>query len=95
MAGSTYATSIKLDRDLRARIENLAASRKRTPHWMMKEAIRQYVEREEGYETFRREVLMSWENFQASGNHATAEEVEKWIESWGTENELPTPVCHR
>lgn len=95
MTRPTHPTSIKLDRDLHARIESLAASKQRTPHWMMKEAIRQYVEREEKYQTFQQEVLASWEDFQVSGKHVSAEEVEKWIESWGTENELPAPTCHR
>ena len=95
MPTSTYPTSIKLDKDMHARIENLAASRHRTPHWMMKEAIRQYVEREEKYEALKRDVLLSWQHFQETGLHATAEEVEEWVASWGTENELPMPTCHR
>jgi len=95
MPVSTSPTSIKLDKDMRARIENLAASKQRSPHWMMREAIRQYVEREEKYEAVKRDALASWKHFQETGLHATAEEVEEWVASWGTENELPMPVCHR
>jgi Ribbon-helix-helix protein, copG family len=41
------ATSIKLDDGLKVRIERLAKAQRRSAHWIMCEAIRQYVEREE------------------------------------------------
>jgi hypothetical protein len=47
MSAST-TTSIKLDDDLKARLKALAATRRRTVHWLMREAIAEYVAREEG-----------------------------------------------
>lgn len=88
------ATSIKLDDALKGRVQHLAELQRRTPHWIMREAIAQYVEREEKREALRQDTLKAWEEFQATGLHATAEEVEKWLASWGTDNELPAPVCH-
>ena len=55
--------SVKLDPDTRARIEHLAATRHRSKHWMMREAIRHYVEREEKREAFRQDTLRAWEEF--------------------------------
>ncbi|KML38951.1 hypothetical protein VL15_38655 [Burkholderia cepacia] len=46
------ATSIKLDASLRGRVRHLAKQRRRTPHWIMREAIAQYVAREEKRESF-------------------------------------------
>jgi hypothetical protein len=40
-------------------------------------------------------TLKAWDEFQATGLHATAEEVDKWLASWGTENELPSPERHK
>ncbi|WAK00377.1 CopG family ribbon-helix-helix protein [Methylobacter sp. YRD-M1] len=40
------ATSVKLDDDLKNRIQHLAEMRHRSAHWIMREAIRDYVERE-------------------------------------------------
>ncbi|RTM11121.1 MAG: ribbon-helix-helix protein, CopG family [Hyphomicrobiales bacterium] len=88
------ATSIKLDDELKGRVQHLADARRRTSHWIMREAIAQYVEREEKREALRQDTLKAWDEFQATGLHATAEEVEKWLSSWGTENELPAPECH-
>ena len=89
------ATSVKLDDDMKGRVQHLATARKRTSHWIMREAIAQYVEREEKREAFRSETLNAWEAFQDTGLHATAEEVDRWLASWGTDDELPAPECHR
>ena len=87
--------SVKLDADIRTRIDSLAESRHRTAHWMMREAIKQYVDREEKREMFRQETIKAWEEYQATGLHATAAEVDIWLASWGTENELTAPICHK
>ncbi|WP_041794886.1 CopG family ribbon-helix-helix protein [Pararhodospirillum photometricum] len=89
------ATSIKLDDDMKGRVRHLAEARQRTSHWIMREAILQYVEREEKREALRRDTVRAWEEFQETGLHATAEEVDRWLESWGNDKELPAPECHK
>ncbi len=42
----------------------------------------------------RAATIEAWEEFLATGLHASTEEVVVWLASWGTDNELPTPVCH-
>jgi predicted transcriptional regulator len=92
---ATKTVSVKLDPDTRARIESLAEARHRSAHWVMREAINQYVEREEKRETFRQDTLKAWEEYRETGLHATAEEVEAWLAGWGSENERPAPECHK
>ena len=87
--------SVKLDSDTRARVESLAEARHRSAHWVMREAISQYVDREEKREAFRQDTIKAWEEYQETGLHATTAEVDTWLASWGTENELPAPVCHK
>ncbi len=53
------------------------------------------VRLEKHVEAHRRDTLKAWDEFQATGKHATAEEVDKWLASWGTENELPAPDCEK
>ena len=89
------ATSVKLDDKMKERVRHLAEVRKRTSHWIMREAISQYVEREEKRETLRLDTLKAWEEAQETGLHVTAEEVNRWLESWGTDKELPAPECHK
>ena len=87
------ATSVKLDDDMKARVQTLAEARKRTSHWIMREAIAQYVEREEKREALRQDTLKAWEEFQTTGLHATAEEVDDWLASWGSDAERAAPKC--
>ncbi len=88
------ATSVKLDDDLKRRIQNLAESRHRSPHWIMREAIRDYVEREEARESFKREALASWEAYQETGRHLTGQELHDWLRTWGADPETEIPECH-
>ncbi|MCB1985008.1 MAG: ribbon-helix-helix protein, CopG family [Burkholderiales bacterium] len=88
------ATSIKLDEDLKNRIQNLANMRHRSAHWIMREAIREYIEREEARERFRQEAMESWTAYQETGRHLTNQEVRNWLNTWGTEKETKTPSCH-
>lgn len=86
--------AIKIDDDIKARVKRLADARHRTSHWLMREAITQYVEREEKREAFRQDTLKAWQEYRTTGLHATAEEVEGWLASWGTDDERPAPECH-
>ncbi|MGY4109697.1 CopG family ribbon-helix-helix protein [Aeromonas encheleia] len=95
MSAILKPVSVKLDPETKARIEHLAQARHRTPHWMMREAIAQYVEREEKREAFRQDTINAWQEYQQTGLHATASEVENWLASWGTEVERPAPPCHK
>lgn len=88
------ATSIKLDENLKNRIQHLAEARHRSAHWMMREAIQQYVNREEARERFKQEALSSWKNFQETGLHLTYQEVDGWLDTWGTDKEKEIPKCH-
>ena len=95
MSATPKPVSVKLDPETKAKIEHLAQARDRSPHWMMREAITQYVEREERKEAFRRDTLDAWQEFQETGLHVSLEEAEQWLAGWGTETEGGTPRCHK
>ena len=69
-------TSLKLDEETKERLQRLAAARRRSPHWVMREAIQQYVDREEKREQFRHDALAAWSHYQTTGLHTTAEEAD-------------------
>lgn len=89
------ATSVKLDNDLKNRIQRLADIRDRSAHWIMCEAIRDYVEREEAREDFKQEALASWTAYQETGQHLTGQEIRNWLNTWGTDKETEIPKCHK
>jgi predicted transcriptional regulator len=88
------ATSVKLDNELKTRIQHLANVRHRSAHWIMREAIRDYVEREEAREDFKQEALASWTAFQETGRHLNKREVHDWLATWGTDTATEVPPCH-
>jgi predicted transcriptional regulator len=88
------AISLNIDDTLKSRVHHLAGQRRRSPHWIMLEAIEQYVEREEARERFKQEALASWAAYQETGEHLTGQEIRLWLNTWGTEDEGAVPECH-
>lgn len=88
------ATSVKLDAALKGRVQQLASQQRRSAHWIMREAIQQYVEREEARASFKQEALAAWAEYQADGQHLTGAELRQWLRTWGTEAEADPPACH-
>ncbi|KVT43087.1 CopG family ribbon-helix-helix protein [Burkholderia ubonensis] len=88
------ATSIKLDTSLLDRIRHLAEQRRRTPHWIMREAIAQYVAREEQRESFKQEAMAAWSAFQATGLHVTRVEMDAYLAKLEAGEDVEPPACH-
>ena len=88
------STSVKIDDALKARVLSIANLKKRSPNWIMREAIAQYVLRAENSESFRQEAQASWRDFQETGLHLTGHEVQAWLNNWGTDKEEAAPECH-
>ncbi|AYO75660.1 ribbon-helix-helix protein, CopG family [Sphingomonas histidinilytica] len=88
------ATSIKLDDTLKGRVQHLAEARRRSSHWIMREAIAQYVEREEKREAFRRDAIEAWEEYQRTGMHLTFEEADAWLAKLEAGEDAELPNCH-
>ncbi len=76
---ATQPVAVKLAPEVRARIKALAEARDRSPHWLMREAIAQYVEREEKRESFRQDALRAWSAYQETGIHVSAEDADAWL----------------
>ena len=94
-AANTRPMSVKLDPDTRTRLDHLAQSRRRTPHWMLREAVAQYLEREEKREAFRQDTLKAWEEYKTTGLHVTADEADNWLAQLAEGNDVEPPECHR
>jgi len=93
-AAAIRPVAIKIDEDTKARVKRLADARQRTPHWLMREAITQYVEREEKREAFRQDTLKAWEEYRATGLHVTADETDAWLDQLEKGNDVEPPECH-
>jgi predicted transcriptional regulator len=88
------ATTIKLDDELKSRVRRLADQRDRSAHWIMREAITQYVEREEKRESFKQDAMRAWNDYQANGLHVTHEEADAWLAKLEAGEDAEPPKCH-
>ena len=87
-------TTIKIDPTTKERVKRLADLRQRSPHWMILEAIRQYVDREEKREAFRQAGINAWNEYQATDFHVTQEEAEAWLAQLEAGQDVEPPACH-
>jgi predicted transcriptional regulator len=87
-------TSLKLDNAMKERIQRLAAARRRSPHWVMREAVEQYVEREEKRERLRQDAFAAWDEYQTTGLHVTAEEADAWLAKLEAGKRSAIAKCH-
>jgi predicted transcriptional regulator len=70
---------IKLDDDTRTRLRALAEMKKRSPHWLMRTAIEDYLQREEQYEKEKAEDMARWENYLLTGEAIDNKAAKKWL----------------
>lgn len=88
----TTTVGVKLDEQMRDRLKTLGAARQRSPHWLMREAIRKYLDEEEAIEARNREADAAWAEYQRTGQAMSHEKVTTWLDTWGTDQEGPCPL---
>ena len=87
-------TSLKLESNLKERLQRLASVRRRSAHWLMREAIEQYIEREEARERLKEDALAAWAGFERDGKHVTASEADAWLGRLEAGEDASPPVPH-
>ena len=86
--------AVKLDQDTRDRLKRLADAKDRSTHWMLREAVSQFLEREEKREAFRQVGLKAWAEYQATGQHVTHDEADAWLAKLEAGEEAVVLECH-
>jgi predicted transcriptional regulator len=86
--------TVKLDSSARNRIASLAAVKKRTPHYLMREAILEYIQREETRQNFIQAAEASYAHYKETGLHVTFDEFSSWVDEVQNDPGKPIPVCH-
>jgi len=87
------ATSIKLDAELKERVQRISELKDRSSHWVLREAVKEYVTREEARESFLAEAHEALEEYQRTGMHLTGPEVFEWLDNWH-DPDYKDPECH-
>ena len=91
-ASQSISKVVKLDASVRDRLERLGELKDRSPHWLMKEAIIRYLEKEEYNEELNRQTLIRWqETEQGKVKMVSHQAVTQWLDTWGTDEESDPP----
>ena len=85
------ATGIKLDEHTRLRLKRLGEQRERSPHWLMRTAILEYLDWEERYEQEKQEDMARWENYQLTGGAVPHKTLAKWLRDTAQGKTTPWP----
>ena len=83
----TDIVTVRLDRSLKEKLNALAKATRRSNSFLAAEAIANYVESQEWQLAAIREGLADAER----GALIDHDEIEAWVRSWGTDDELPPP----
>jgi len=75
------SVAVKLEDEIKQRIQDLGEIKDRSSHWLMKRAILDYLEREEQFEQEKREDKQRWEDYAQSGEAITHNEMKDWLKS--------------
>lgn len=83
---------IKLDENTQARLKALAEKRKRSPHWLMRTAIENYLKHEEQYEAEKAEDAARWEHYVITGKAIDGERMEKILQDLSKGKSIKWPT---
>ncbi len=92
---TSLTASLELDAATEERLRRLAAARKLPAQGLMREAIEQYVEREEANEHLNEDTLAAWAAYQATGEHIAGEEADAWLARLEAGEDVPPPAPHK
>lgn len=83
-------TSVRLQPDIESPLEELAEKLDRSKNYLINQAIREFVARQSTDEKRWEETLQALSSIQ-SGKSVPEADVTKWLESWGSDDELSPP----
>lgn len=83
-------TTVRLQPEVEEGLEAMAEKLHRTKSWLINQALREFLERQEQEQVRWQETLQAMESV-AQGKVASGEAVHAWLRSWGSPGELAPP----
>ncbi len=87
--GSTATFTIRVPIAIKRRLDKLAKATSRTRSWLAADAVTTYVTEQDWQLAEIEEGIKDAE----AGRVVPHEEVKRWLNSWGTDNEKAPPSC--
>jgi predicted transcriptional regulator len=86
--------TVKLNEQDRERIQALASYKKRTPHYLMREAIEAYLQKEEAQQATLKLIDQGNAHFEATGLHVTTQDMRAWLTAVRSDHGAARPISH-
>ena len=83
-------TTVRLQPEVESGLETMADKLHRSKNWLVNQAIREFVARQEQEQSRWSETLTAMGSV-AQGKVVSGQAVHAWLESWGSPNELSPP----
>jgi predicted transcriptional regulator len=83
-------TTVRLQPEVEEGLEEIADKLKRTKSWVINQALREFLERQDLEQKRWNETLEAMESV-AQGRVVSGESVHAWLASWGDADEPPPP----
>ena len=83
-------TTVRLQPEVEEGLEVVAGKLHRTKSWVINQALREFLVRQELEQERWQQTLEAMESV-AKGKVVSGEAVHAWLNSWGGPNELPPP----
>ena len=87
-------TSFRLQPEIEQGLEDLASKLRRSKSWLINQALREYVQRQEHEDARWQETLGALDDVR-KGRVVPADAVHDWLASWGSDTELASPAGKR
>ena len=87
-------TTIRLQPELEENLTAISHKMNRTKSWVINQALKEFVDRQKLEQECWQQTLTAMES-AAKGQIVAGEDVQQWLESWGTANELPAPEIRK
>jgi len=84
--------TFRLEDEKRAALDRLAEEQDRDRSYILNQAVTAYLETQAWQ---RRHIEAALREAEAGGPFVSHEAMERWLESWGEEDELPPPEADR
>ena len=75
------SVAVKLEDDIKERIQHLGELKDRSSHWLMKRAILDYLEKEEQFEQEKLEDKKRWDAYAETGEAISHKDMKNWLKS--------------
>jgi RHH-type rel operon transcriptional repressor/antitoxin RelB len=87
--GKSATITIRVDQELKDRLESQAEVQKRSKSFLANEAIQDYLDVQEWQIAGIEKAIRSLN----AGHGIPHEDVMNWVQSWGSDKELPKPTA--